>query len=119
MLFVQVILGGSALLLNLDISLHIIWGILTFILLVVATGLAVRNFGRSSNMFKVGVAAIIDFILQGTLGFVAFGGSSLVVVVHLANAFILGTLVTYLIVFADRADKDMVPKVGMPYTPNS
>lgn len=69
-------------------------------------------------MFKVGVAAAIDFALQGALGFIAFG-SDTVLVVQLANAFIVGTLVTYFIVFADRADRDLAPKMGMPYNPSS
>ena len=37
MLFVQVILGGSALLLGVPIFYHLVWGAATFIMLVVAT----------------------------------------------------------------------------------
>jgi heme A synthase len=112
MLFVQVILGGSSTLLGLSIDFHIIWGSLSLVVLIVTTVLAARDFGTGSNMFKVGIAAIIDFVLQGALGFVAFG-SDVVVVVHLANAFILGILVTYFIMFADRADKELAAKMGM------
>ena len=56
MLFVQPILGGSAVLLNFPIACHLYWGIATFIVLVVATGIAVRDYGRSSPTFKIGVA---------------------------------------------------------------
>lgn len=112
MLLVQVILGGSATLLSFPILIHIIWGTLTFAVLIAATVIAARSFGRSSSVFKVGIAAILDFILQGTLGFVAFG-SDTVVVIHLTNAFILGALVTYLIAFADRADKALASNMGM------
>ena len=104
MLFVQVILGGSSTLLSFPINYHIIWGVLTFVVLIVTTGLGAREYGRRSNLVKVGIAAILVFVLQGLLGLAAFD-SATVVVVHLANAFILGTLVTYFIIFADSADK--------------
>jgi len=52
------------------------------------------------------MAAIADYVLQIILGFIALGANSgVVVVVHLTNAFVLGVLVTYLISFADSADK--------------
>lgn len=63
-------------------------------------------------MLKAGLAAIGVFVLQGILGFVAFS-SDTVVVVHLANAFVLGILVTYFIIFADNADKAVAKTAGM------
>jgi heme A synthase len=108
MLFVQVILGGGATILGFPIIYHIAWGSLTFVMLIVTTALGGRTYGRASNIFRVGIAAILVFVLQGTLGFLAFD-SDVVVVVHLANAFILGILVTYFIVFSDSAEKALAP----------
>ena len=52
------------------------------------------------------MAAIADYVVQIILGFVALGlNNDAVVVVHLTNAFVLGVLVTYLISFADNAEK--------------
>src|SRR2546430_10632743 len=61
--------------------------------------------GSKSTLFRTGVAAIADYIVQIILGVVALGLNGYVVVVHLTNAFVLGVLVTYLISFADSADK--------------
>ncbi len=113
MLFVQVILGGGATLLSFPINYHIIWGVLTFVVLIVTTGLGAREYGRRSNLVKVGIAAILVFVLQGLLGLAAFNSDTLVVV-HLANAFILGILVTYFIVFADSGEKALAsPRSGV------
>jgi heme A synthase len=106
MLFVQVILGGSAVFGFIDVLYHIIWGAATFVVLIVATVYAVRELGSKSTLFRTGVAAIADYVVQIILGFVALGlNNDAVVVVHLTNAFLLGVLVTYLISFADSADK--------------
>jgi len=109
MIFVQVILGGSATVLGFPIIYHLIWGTLTLIVLIAATVLARRDFGSSSNLFKVAVAAIADFVVQIVLGLFSVGlfsfGSSVVLVVHLTNAILLTVIVTYLISFADTADK--------------
>jgi heme A synthase len=118
MLFVQVILGGSVVLLGLDFIYHFVWGMISFAALIATTLLGARDFGRSSNMVKVGVAAILDFVLQGALGFVAFS-SNVVVVVHLTNAFVLGTLVTYFIIFADSADKGLARMGPLGQSPSS
>jgi hypothetical protein len=104
MLFVQVILGGSAVVLGLPIIYHLVWGTVTFIVFVVTTVLARRDFGVSSTLFKVAFASIVDFIAQGILGLFALG-SDVAVVVHLTNAFLLAVIVTYLIGFADSADR--------------
>jgi hypothetical protein len=104
MLFVQVILGGSATVLGFPVIYHIIWGVLTFAVLIVATVLAARQYGSKSTLFKVAVAAIVDFVVQGILGLIALG-SDAAVVVHLTNAFLLAVFVTYLISFADSAEK--------------
>ena len=105
MLFVQVILGGSALLLGVPIIYHLVWGAATFIVLIVATFYAAAELGSKSTLFRTGVAAIADYIVQIILGVVALGLNGYVVVVHLTNAFVLGVLVTYLISFADSAEK--------------
>ena len=104
MLFVQVILGGSAVVLGLPIIYHLVWGTLTFIVLIATTVLARIDFGVSSTLFKVAVASIVDFVVQGILGLFSFG-SDIAVVVHLTNAFLLAVIVTYLISFADSADR--------------
>ena len=104
MLFVQVILGGSAVVLGLPIIYHLVWGTLTFIVLIATTVLARVDFGTGSTLFKVAVASIVDFVVQGILGLFSFG-SDVAVVVHLTNAFLLAVIVTYLISFADNADR--------------
>ncbi len=107
MLFVQVILGGSAVVLGLPIIYHLVWGTLTFIVLVATTVLARRDFG-------------VNFVVQGILGLFALG-SDVAVVVHLTNAFLLAVIVTYLISFADSADRASTslssqPKIASPST---
>ena len=104
MLFVQVILGGLATVLQYNVIYHIIWGVLTFAVLIIATVLAVRSYGSKSNLFRVGIAAILDFVVQGVLGLFALG-SDPAIVVHLTNAFLLAVFVTYFISFADSAEK--------------
>jgi len=104
MLFIQVILGGGAVLLQWPVIYHIIWGGITFAVLLVATALAASDYSRQSSIFKVGMAAIADFIVQIILGFIALN-STVSVVIHLTNAFLLGVFTTYLISFADSAEK--------------
>ena len=121
MLFVQVILGGSYIFLgDPPIIYHLVWGTLTFIVLITTTVLAARTFGTGSNLVKVALAAIVDFVIQGILGLFSFQ-ARLAVVVHLTNAFVLAILVTYLISFADSADRTSTsfsaqPKIASPST---
>ncbi len=119
MLFVQVILGGSATILGYPpiIPYHVAWGTLTLVVLVVTTVLAHRDFGTTSTLFKVGVAAIADFVLQVVLGIFSFG-SGIAIVIHLTNAFALAVIVTYLISFADTADKAATVHVHTDTTPS-
>ena len=118
MIFVQVILGGSATVLGFPIIYHLVWGTLTLIVLIVTTVLARRDFGASSNLFKVAVASIADFIVQIVLGLFSVGlfpfGSSIVLVVHLTNSFLLAVIVTYLISFADSADRASTSRGSQP-----
>jgi len=116
MLFVQVILGGSATVLRFPVTYHLVWGILTFVVLIVATVYAVREYGSRSTLFKVGVASIADYVVQVVLGLFAIVlGPGVIVVVHLTNAFLLAVIVTYLISFADSADKaSMIRPSGSP-----
>jgi heme A synthase len=104
MLFVQVILGGSSVFLGVPILYHLIWGTLTFAVLVAATVFGFRDYGSKSNLFRVGAASIVIFVVQGILGLISFG-SSVAVVIHLTNAFVLAVVVTYMISFADSLDK--------------
>jgi len=107
MLFVQVILGGGATLLGITVYYHLYWGLVTFVVLIIATVYSARELGARSALFKVGIAAIADYVVQAGLGLTAlFLNNDFVVVVHLTNAFLLGVLVTYLISFADSADKN-------------
>ncbi len=106
MLFVQVILGGSAAFGYIDVQYHLAWGVATFGVLIIATVYAVMELGSKSTLFRTGIAAIADYVVQIVLGFIALGtNSGVVIVVHLTNAFVLGVLVTYLINFADSAEK--------------
>jgi hypothetical protein len=74
--------------------------------LIVATAYAASELGSKSTLFRTGIAAIADYVVQIILGFIALGtNSGVVVLVRLTNAFVLGVLVTYLISFADSADK--------------
>src|SRR2546427_3135076 len=104
MLFVQVILGGGSFVLGWDVRYHLVWGTLTFIVLIITAVLARRDFGTTSTLFKVGLVSILDFVVQGILGLFSFG-SGVAILVHLTNAFLLAVIVTYLISFADSADK--------------
>ena len=103
-MFVQVILGGGSFVLGWDVRYHLVWGTLTFIVLIITAVLARRDFGTTSTLFKVGLVSILDFVVQGILGLFSFG-SGVAIVVHLTNAFLLAVIVTYLISFADSADK--------------
>jgi len=60
-LFVQVILGGSAVVLGFQIIYHLIWGSVTFAVLVVAAILAVRDYGPKSTLFRVAIVANCRF----------------------------------------------------------
>lgn len=118
MLFVQVILGGSSVLLGLSVLYHLIWGTLTLIMLIFTTALTAKTFGTGATLFKVSVVAMIDFLIQGALGFISFG-QGVPLVVHLTNAFVLAILVTYLISFADNADKAAItPKISPAKIPS-
>ena len=117
MLFVQVILGGSAVFGFVDVIYHLVWGVLTFGVLIIATVYAATDLGSKSTLFRTGIAAIVDYVIQIILGFIALGtNSGAVIVIHLTNAFVLGVLVTYLISFADNAEKASVSM--RPQTPN-
>ncbi len=115
MLFVQVILGGGAVLLGWPVIYHFVWGGIAFVVLIGATLLAARDYGRQSTIFKVGTAAIVDFIIQIILGYFALS-SDVTVVIHLTNAFVLGIFTTYLISFADSAEKTgaVISRVATP-----
>src|SRR2546430_7834756 len=82
MLFVQVILGGSTTVLGFPVIYHLVWGVLSFAVLIVATVLAAREYGSKSTLFKVGMASVVDFVVQGVLGLSALslGSDTLVVV---------------------------------------
>ena len=110
MLFVQVVLGGSAVLLDMPVIYHLIWGLLAFIVLIIAAVFASRTYGTGSTLFKVSLAAIVDFVIQGLLGLFSFN-LGVPLVIHLTNAFVLAILVTYLISFADSADKAAMAKI--------
>lgn len=108
MLFVQVILGGIATLIDTNYRfVHVIWGVLSLAVLIVATIFGFRELGSKSTLFRVGIVAIVDFLVQGGIGIGAILNNydPTTVVVHLTNAFVLTVLVTYLISFADSADK--------------
>jgi hypothetical protein len=105
MLFVQVILGGSAVFGYINVNYHIAWGVATFGVLIIATVYAASELGSKSTLFRTGMAAIVDYVVQIILGFIALGNNGIVIVIHLTNAFVLGVLVTYLISFADSAEK--------------
>ena len=95
--------------LNFPIVYHLTWGTITFVVLIVSTLFARRDYGSKSTLFRVSLAAIGDFVFQGLLGLGAFG-SDVVVVVHLTNAFILAIIVTYMVSFADSLDKTTVAR---------
>lgn len=99
MLFVQVILGGGSVLLRFPAAYHLVWGSLTFVVLLAAAFLFAREFGVRSTIFGVVIAAILDFIIQGLLGLASFS-SAVAIVAHLANAFVLISLTTSLILLA-------------------
>jgi hypothetical protein len=105
MLFVQVILGGSAVFGYINVNYHLAWGVATFGVLIIATVHAASELGSKSTLFRTGIAAIVDYVVQIILGVIALGNNGVVIVIHLTNAFVLGVLVTYLISFADSADK--------------
>lgn len=75
-------------------------------MLIIATVYGAKELGSKSTLFRTGIAAIADYVVQIILGFVALGlNNDSVVVVHLTNAFVLGVLVTYLISFADSTER--------------
>ena len=117
MLFVHVILGSSAVFGYIDVQYHLVWGVVTFGVLIIATVYAARQLGSKSALFRTGIAAIADYVVQIILGFIALGtNSGVVIIVHLTNAFVLGVLVTYLISFADSAEKASTSLHSQPPT---
>src|SRR5436853_6609136 len=102
MLFVQVILGGSAVFGYIDVLYHLVWGVVPFGVLIIATVYAALELGSQSTLFRTGIVAIADYVVHIILGFIALGtNSGVVMVVHLTYAFVLGVIVSYLISFAD------------------
>src|SRR3989442_9316269 len=59
--------------------------VVTFGVLIVATAYAASELGSKSTLFRTGMAAIADYVVQIILGFIALGTNSGVVVVHLTN----------------------------------
>src|SRR3989442_9316542 len=117
MLFVQVILGGSAVCGYIDVQYPLVLGVVTFGVLIIATVYAARQLGSKSTLFRTGIAAIADYVVQIILGFIALGtNSGVVIIVHLTNAFVLGVLVTYLISFADSAERASTSLHSQPPT---
>jgi heme A synthase len=103
MLFVQVILGGGSTVLRFPAAYHLVWGTLTFVALAVATFLLAKDHGTKSRPFLAAVTSMLDFVVQGLLGLASFG-SAIMIVVHLANAFVLAALVTWLVVLVSSVE---------------
>lgn len=100
MLLIQVVLGGAATLVSFPIVYHIVWGVLTFAVLVALMAVSARTLGTQSIIFKLSIVVVIDFVVQGALGFAALPTTiymSDIVLIHLTNAFILAVLATTLI----------------------
>jgi hypothetical protein len=76
MLFVQVILGGNAVFGYVDVRYHLVWGVLAFGVLIIATVYAASELGRKSTLFRTGIAAIADYVVQIILGFISLGTNS-------------------------------------------
>src|SRR3989442_12837315 len=104
MIFVQVILGGGSFVLGWDVRYHLVWGTLTFIVLIVSTVLARRDFGVNATLFQVALAVIVDFVVQGILGLFAFV-SGVSVVLHVTHAFLLAVTSDQLMWSGARDDK--------------
>ena len=88
MLLIQIILGGAAAVFNFPVVSHLAWGVLSFVALLALVYLIVKQFGTKSKPFRYSLIAVIDFIIQGIIGFVSFN-SGIALVVHLANAIVL------------------------------
>lgn len=96
MLIIQVILGGASVIFNDSKTPHVVWGVISFVVLLALVFLIVREFGTKSAPFRISLAALVDFIVQGILGFISFS-SNYALIVHLTNAFILMAIVTMMI----------------------
>ncbi|MHB1868077.1 MAG: hypothetical protein ACYCPP_03935 [Nitrososphaerales archaeon] len=96
MLLIQVALGGAAVFLNLPVISHLAWGVLSFVALLALVYLIVKQFGTKSKPFRYSIIAVVDFIIQGILGFISLN-SNIATMVHLANAIILMIMVVILI----------------------
>lgn len=96
MLLIQIALGAAAAFLNLPIISHLAWGVLSFAALLALVFLIRKQFSTQSKPFRYSIIAVVDFIIQGILGFVSLN-SSVASIVHLANAIILMVLVIMLI----------------------
>ena len=96
MLLIQIALGVAAVFLNLPVISHLAWGVLSFAVLLALVSLIVKQLGMKSKPFRYSIIAIVDFIIQGILGFISFN-SNVATMVHLANAVILMVIVVMLI----------------------
>src|SRR3989442_3584318 len=98
MLFVQVILGGSAVFGFIDVLYHIIWGALTFVVLIFATVFASSELGSKSTLFTTGIASIAVYVVQIILGLITLGPNSRQgIMVHLPYPIMIAVIVEYLI----------------------
>ncbi|HVB12701.1 MAG TPA: hypothetical protein VNE86_06175 [Nitrososphaerales archaeon] len=96
MLLIQIALGAATVFLNLPVISHLALGVLSFVALLALVYLVVKQFGTKSKPFRYSIIAVVDFIIQGILGFVSLN-SSVALIVHLANAIILMVIVVMLI----------------------
>ncbi len=96
MLIIQVILGGAAVIFGYTTGPHVVWGVITFVAFLALVFLVVREFGTKSLPFRISLVGVVDFIIQGILGFVSFKSSD-ALLVHLTNAFILVAITSTLI----------------------
>jgi heme A synthase len=98
MLLIQVVLGGAAVLINDSYTgYHIVWGVLTFAVLIALAVVSARSLGAKSIVFRLSIAVIVDYVIQGILGFASSAYGDQLVLIHLTNAFILAVLATTLI----------------------
>jgi FtsH-binding integral membrane protein len=87
---IQLALGGAVTLLNLDLSVHIVWGVVLGIIALVTLVYVMRMPARPKPLMGLAIGIAVDILLQALLGFATAGANNNdLAFVHFLNAMVI------------------------------
>ena len=85
--FIQLALGGLVTFNYLDAGIHIVWGVIVGVLVIVTLVFALRLKPRPKQLVGITAGLGVDMLLQAILGFAALGtGNNVISWVHFLNS---------------------------------